>query len=227
MSIMAPKMFLGSIVKSIIRPRQILQGNCKIHDGQLLCQLFDYVTGRFGMRFGIRRPLPKVSVVIQEQPLMVEVHRLHCQFPYKLTYSKSPNITSAGSWPRNSTRSKGTTCPKQRGNIIVRIVLIKKTTQVDKYLRKHRTRRIYNRTVLVTITQNVPDKRTRRSKNHFVSISVSSSLTKVTLECPVLSRGSGLDNNRGRFLFNHYQKWICRVQVSVKSRSRYRRRARF
>ena len=67
MSIMAPKMFLGSIVKSIIRPRQILQGNCKIHDGQLLCQLFDYVTGRFG----IRRPLPKVSVVIHEQPLMV------------------------------------------------------------------------------------------------------------------------------------------------------------
>ena len=135
------------------------------------------------MRFGIRRPLPKVSVVIHEQPLMVEVHRLHCQFPYKLTYSKSPNITSAGSWPRNSTRSKGTTCPKQRGNIIVRIVLIKKPTQVDKYLRTHRTRRIYTRTVLVTITQNVPDKRTRRSKNHFVSISVSSSLTKVTLEC--------------------------------------------
>ena len=103
----------------------------------------------------------------------------------------------------------------------------KKPTQVDKYLRKHRTRRIYNRTVLVTITQNVPDKLTRRSKKHFVSISVSSSLTKVTLECPDLSRGSGLDNNQGRFLFNHYQKWICRVQVSVKSRSRYRRRARF
>ena len=71
---MAPKMFLGSIVKSIIRPIKILQGNCKIHDGQLLCQLLDYVTGRFG----IRLPLPMVSVVIHEEPLMVEVHRLHC-----------------------------------------------------------------------------------------------------------------------------------------------------
>ena len=140
----------------------------------------------------------------------------------------SPHKMAAFKVPGGSTRSKGTTCPIQRGNkIIIRIILIKKPTQVDKYLRTLRTRRIYTRTVLVTITQNVPDKRTRRSKNHFVSISVSSSLTKVTLECPVLSRGSGLDNNRGRFLFNHYQKWICRVQVSVKSRSRYRRRARF
>ena len=94
----------------------------------------------------------------------------------------SPHKLAAFKVSGGSTRSKGTTCPKQRRNIIVRIVLIKKTTQVDKYLRKHRTRRIYTRRVLVTITQNVPDKRTRRSKNHFVSISVSSSLTKVTLE---------------------------------------------
>ena len=71
---MAPKKFLGSIVKSIIRPRKILEGNCKIHDGQLLCQLLDHVTGRFG----IRLPLPILGVVIHEKPLMVEVHRLHC-----------------------------------------------------------------------------------------------------------------------------------------------------
>ena len=95
----------------------------------------------------------------------------------------SPHKLAAFKVSGGSTRSKGTTCPKQRRNIIVRIVLIKKTTQVDKYLRTHRTRRIYTCTVLVTITQNVPDKRTRRSKNHFVSISVSSSLTKLTLEC--------------------------------------------
>ena len=53
----------------------------------------------------------------------------------------------------------------------MKTVMIKKTTQVDKYLSKHRTRRIYTRTVLVTITQNVPDKRTRRSKNHLVALS--------------------------------------------------------
>ena len=103
----------------------------------------------------------------------------------------SPHKMAAFKVPGESTRSKGTTCPIQRGSTIsIRIIMIKKPTQVDKYLRTLRTRRIYTRTVLVTITQNVPDKRTHRSKNHSVSPSVSSPPTKVTLECP--------DNNSQR-----------------------------
>ena len=54
---------------------------------------------------------------------------------------------------------------------------------MDKYLSKHRTRRIYTRTVPVYINQDAPEKQTRMSKNHFVSIIASSSPTKVTLEC--------------------------------------------
>ena len=58
-----------------------------------------------------------------------------------------------------------------------------KLTQMDKYLRPLKTRRIYTHTVLVTITQTNPDERTHRQKDHSVSPNISSSPTKVTQEC--------------------------------------------
>ena len=46
---------------------------------------------------------------------------------------------------------KDTHYPKLRGNLIVRLMLPKKQTQVDKYQKTHRIRRIYTRIVLVTM----------------------------------------------------------------------------
>ena len=62
-------------------------------------------------------------------------------------------------------------------NKILRLILPKKTTQVDKYKKCNKKHGKHTRIVLVT-----QHKRTFLTKNQFLSINVPSSMTKITLD---------------------------------------------
>ena len=150
--------------------------------------------------------------------IALKVPELHVN-PHKLAAFKVSD---------GSTRSKGTIAPKQRNKFKVRSMLRIKLTQVDKYLRPLKTRRIYTHTVLVTITQTNPDERTHRQKNHSVSPSISSSPTKVTLECSDTNTQRSGGNTHETYTFSNiwdtqeteYRHLVMQTKTTGKSQKK-------